>query len=294
MPLFLKSKNLEVEVGLPGEYYSGSRFDYTGNIRRITLNKKHTFCTYEKGSYSSIYGFGLLNEFDIDNPSSYSEAKIGESFLKIGVGSLTKMHDSAYDFFEDYEKELLEIEVNKESDCIVEYSSLSRFLRGFQLKYNKRLIVEGDKLIIEYYIENIGEREIGLSEYCHNFLSIDSVHIGEDYNLEFFFELEKDGFSEFVDPDGAISITGNEIGWKGCSEKEFFIGNVNGKKIVRPEWGLRNFSSKAGITERGDFDCSKVNLWGKDRVVSPELFFKCKIIPGEGKRWKREFTFFEM
>lgn len=38
-------------------------------------------------------------------------------------------------------------------------------------------------MIIDYSLENNGEKRIETKEYCHNFISINNAKIGPEYNL---------------------------------------------------------------------------------------------------------------
>lgn len=294
MAFILNNKILKVELGEPGELYRGSRFDYSGNIRQITLNGKHTFCGLEKTSYSHFYGFGLVNEFGIECPLNYNESDQGEYFIKIGVGKLKKEDKGTYDFFKEYEKLTFDVKIKQNNELSVEYHSLSPELNGFKYFYCKKIEIRDNTLLINYCIENKGCKEILTTEYCHNFIAVDYCETGKDYNLEFEFSLQPDLFSEFVDHDNLINVKGNNISWSGTPQNEFFIGNINGNKSFKPFWSLKNYKTKAGISESVSSDCFKANLWGTKHVVSPELFYRFNIKPGEQKTWTRMYTFFKI
>ena len=98
MPVYLRNDLLVVEIGEPGELYSGARFDHSGNIIQVKLKNKHTFFTTEKSAYKNTFGFGLLNEFDIEKPEYFEGTEIGGYFLKTGVGELLRENDQPYDF----------------------------------------------------------------------------------------------------------------------------------------------------------------------------------------------------
>ena len=53
-----------------------------------------------------------------------------------------------------------------------------------------------------------------------------------------------------------------------------------------------NIKSKIGISETGSFKTDKVNLWGCEHVISPELFFNIFIKPGESVEWSRNYNVF--
>lgn len=294
MSYFLNNKILKVELGKPGELYTGSRFDYSGNIRQVTLNEEHTFCGLEKTSYSKLYGFGLVNEFGIDCPVNYSESGEGEYFIKIGTGQLKKEGEEKYNFFKAYEKLPFDVQVKQNSELSIEFISLCPEINGFKYNYCKKIEIIDNKLFINYSIENKGFKDLISTEYCHNFISIDNCEIGGNYSLEFDFMIQPDLFSEFVDPDNLIKLIDNNITWSDTPRKEFFIGNINGNKAFKPFWRIDNHKTGAGVSETVNTDCFKANLWGTKHVVSPELFIQFNLKPGELKEWTREYAFFKL
>ncbi len=294
MSCILNNKILKVELGEPGELYKGSRFDYSGNIRQVTLNEKHTFCGSEKTTYSHLYGFGLVNEFGIDCPLNYLESQQGEYFIKIGIGKMKKEDNGIYNFFKEYQKSTFKIQVKQKNEVSIEYNSLSPELNGYKFNYCKKIEIRDNTLLINYNIENIGYRDLSSTEYCHNFISFDNCETGKDYNIEFDFSLQPDLFSEFVDPDNIIKVNRRNITWSGLPQNEFFIGNINGDKSFNPFWCIKNLKTKTGVSESVTSDCFKANLWGTKHVVSPELFYQFNLKPGEQKTWTRIYTFFEL
>jgi hypothetical protein len=294
MPLLLHNKNLDVQIGDPGELYTGSRFDHSGNVIQVVLNKRHTFCSTEKKEYSQEYGFGLLNEFDINNPAGYTETKAGAKFLKIGVGSVLKENPEPYLFYLNYKFDPLEFKVTQPDDSHVEFKAASKPCAGFQTHYIKVLSVSGNTLTIDYFLKNIGEKSFSTEEYCHNFLAIDKQDIGADYQLDFDFDLNPELFSVVVDPDNLMIFKRNSIGFTKKPSEDIFVANLNGSKLLQTSWILINNRVKAGISEKTDFISSHVNLWGNGHVISPEFFYQINLCPGEETRWQRVYTFFEI
>ena len=87
----LENERLKVEIAKPGTVYAGSRFDWTGFITQVYLDKKHTFCAYEDvvpGLGSG--GIGFCNDFGLNTPIGYDEVNVGEGYMKIGIGTVIK------------------------------------------------------------------------------------------------------------------------------------------------------------------------------------------------------------
>jgi len=293
MSKYLRNNVLEVEIGEPGEMYTGSRFDHSGNIRQLTFNKKHTFCTTENAEFSSIHGFGLLNEFDINGPDGYSEANQGERFLKNGVGSLLKENQVPYSFLNRFKNNPLEFEVVETNITQLGFKAESPLVAGIKTLYSKILSISENQLTIDYFLKNIGEKSFSTEEYCHNFLAIDKHGISADYQLKFDFELRPELFSKFLNPEGLMILTQDGVSWKNKPLYDFFIAGLSGSLPKKASWTLTNRREKVGVSEQTDFESSRINLWGNGHVISPELFHQISLAPGEETRWQRVYTFFE-
>ena len=55
-----------------------------------------------------------------------------------------------------------------------------------------------------------------------------------------------------------------------------------------------NIKSKIGISETGSFQTNKVNLWGWEHVISPELFFNIFIKSGQSIEWYRTYNVYKV
>jgi hypothetical protein len=294
MTCILKNNSLEVEIADPMEHYRASRFDHSGNILQVTLNKKHTFLTAEKKSLNPDFGFGLMNEFDIEEPCDYAETIPGKSFHKIGVGSLIKKNNGAYDFFNQYKNTPQVFNIENTSDKDIMYHSLSEMTNDIQLEYHKKISIEGSQLVIEYKLKNNGNKTIETSEYGHNFIALNHRPIGSDYQLSFNFALQPEIFKTVVDNEELLTFTASRLSWKATPENDFFIAEVNGNIEMARWWQITNTKEGIGIREDIDFECKQVNLWGTSHVVSPELFHHICLKPGEEAVWNRRYTFFEI
>lgn len=294
MPVYLRNELLNVEIGEPGELYSGSRFDHSGNIMQVTLNNQHTFCTTEKRIYHSKCGFGLINEFDIDGSDGYTETVSGDFFLKTGVGELKKEEDQPYDFFFPYFLSPASFNVETVNKNRIIFETQSPLINGYQTQFKKQLSIDGNVLIIDYLLKNLGLKSFSTEEYCHNFLSIDHQDVSQDYTLKFNFNLYPDRFGKIVDPDNIMMVEEDKISFSGIPHKDIFIASLNGKAPIKAKWELVNSRSNVGVSEEGSLENTKINLWGNSHVISPELFVILKLNPGEDACWNRKFTFFEL
>ena len=293
MPYFLKNKDLELQIDLPLENYHQPRFDWTGKI--VGLNfKGHSLAGIEttRNGNQNNYGKGFYNEFGIEIPVGFEEVEIGGWFHKIGIG-LLKKDSQEYQFFKKYEIQPADFQM---------YGDLEKFSiicnapleNGFAYILKKEIRLKEDGFIITYHLQNTGEKLIQTNEYTHNFLTVDGKNMGEDYILKFPFNLALDQFEEFLNKEKKLEINGQKINFNGTPEEQFFASYLSGKKKVNAHWELIHKESQIAISETGNFQSSKVNLWGWKHVISPELFFPISLAAGKSVEWERAYRVYEI
>jgi hypothetical protein len=289
MSHILKNKNLEIQIDLPTENYNSARFDWTGKI----LNVK--FQNIQLASSESItaknetqIGKGFYNEFGIDTALGFNEVAIGGWFHKIGVG-LLKKESKRYVFSENYEIKPAEFEINCTSTRIL-ITCISVLHNGYSYLLRKEIELQENGFTIHYDLENTGEKEIITDEYVHNFIAINKELIGPNYVLKFPFKLMPAYFLETVNPEQKVAIGQTDVTFNDAPKEQFFFSNLTGSKNAKPQWELKNLESKISISETGNFNTNKVNLWGWQHVISPELFINISLKPGKKRSWTRVYN----
>ncbi len=290
MSCILKNNNLVLELELPGQGYTESRFDWSGKITSISY-KGVTVAGSEKEGVSEC-GQGFFNEFGIDQPVGYDKVVAGGLFHKIGVG-LLKRDTEDYNFFKHYEVEPADFTVVQKSDNIhLECQSPEHL--GIAYLLTKEIVLTDKGFEIRYRLENTGTELLQTNEYCHNFLNLKNTPVGPGYRLKFPFELRPDTFEQIVNPEGKVEFGERELDFKGNPQEAFFFSNLSGGKSVPAGWSLENTDVGIGISETLSEPTKSVNLWGLGHVISPELFFNIDLEPGKVVAWTRAYGLYEL
>ena len=288
-----KNKNLEVQIDFPLEGYSFSRFDWTGKISEVKF-KGIPLTSVEDPSRKNgdLFGRGFYNEFGIDTALGFNDAEIGGWFHKIGIG-LLKKEDAQYAFNKPYEIIPAEFQTNMSFNSIC-ITCASALVNGYAYELTKEIKIQDASFTIKYHLKNTGQKIIQTEEYGHNFTAINNDPIGEDYKLNFQFDLKSELFGETVNRESAVFFEKNNINFNNTPNQQFFFSNLTGGEKVESTWELTNHKTKIGIREKGNFQTSKINLWGWKHVICPELFFEINIAPGESTEWTRTYEIFEI
>ena len=292
MTHILRSKNLEIHIDVPLRNYNLSRFDWTGKITTVKYKNIHvTGVEKTTDASGNDYGKGLYNEFGIDTAIGFDETKEGDWFHKIGIGILKK-DDGPYRFSKSYDIQPALFKVVKKNGKI-SIDCRSQMVNGYAYELKKEIEVSENGFVIKYVLRNTGEKKIKTSEYTHNFLAINNDSMGSNYILKFPFQIKPELFDETVNPEDKVEVGTKEISFNATPNEQFFFSHLNGNEEVIAGWELINTKNNIGISEKGDFKTSKVNLWGAKHVISPELFFEINVDPGNSIEWSRTYTLFE-
>ncbi len=294
-PTILKSNRLAVEIAAPGVPMSRCRFDLNGFVTQVTLDGMHTFCVPE--SYLpgvGTQGMGICNEFTHSTHVGYDEARVGETFPKLGIGLLKRQDDGPFSVFSPQEvAALFPVNLTSSTDE-ARYVVEPLDCRGYAVREEKVLTVQDNQLHIQYQLENVGTRPVLVHEYVHNFIGIDRTPIGPDYTLTFPYPVDLNpATTQFKEPD-VIEVKGNAIQFlrTPSPQKDFYCRPRGAVKTGQAQWELR-LSDGVGMREFVDFHPLYVAVWGLAHVISTEVFVEINIMPGEKYTWSRRFEFFD-
>ncbi|MNJ62299.1 hypothetical protein D3C77_581360 [compost metagenome] len=92
--------------------------------------------------------------------------------------------------------------------------------------------------------------------------------------------------------DGVV-IEGGDVTWKRTPDKPFYF------RVDRfPSssstwiWELLHQPSGVSVREISSFRVSAVAVWGTGHVVSPEIFVRIELAPGQSQNWSRVYEFY--
>lgn len=291
----LKSNCLRVEIAQPGEHPNdGVRFDRAGFITEVVLNNERQFCANEPKNlvHPSTGGRGLCCELMLDLSNQVSA---GEQYPKFGVGLILKETDEPYVFYKKYQIDYFPVEYTA-TETTAEFKTAAIACMGYAVNQWKRILVEENRLTVEYRLENVGEKTVDLEEYCHNFLTIDGMAISPDYVLE---------MPDLPDQGSAplrYLGTGHEQNLIGCGRGLTFAeakpdvfeapAKVSGAQPKTPFiWKLSHKGARAYVMGEDSYFPTRVNIWGTDHLISPEFIQRIVLAPGEQAAWSRTLTF---
>jgi hypothetical protein len=295
--LNLKNDTLKLTVFLPDSkngYYRGTRFDWSGIVGQAEY-KGHTFfgpwkTTHDPKNFEDADG--TAEEFGIVNPPGYDAAKVGEPFLKIGIGLLEKPKEDKYQFFGTYK--IVDggaWKIRHEADWI-EFEHKLGPVNDWGYQYVKRiqLAPAGDGFTIQHTLKNTGKNVIETDHYCHNFIRIDEQPVGVDYVIDFAFEPKS---KNKLQEEGIIKDRQLQL-VKDLKKDQAFFTELAGMKgaVEENQVTVKLKMSGVGLRISGDAPLDHFNVFAVKLAICPEPFIKIKVEPSKEMKWTSSYRYF--
>jgi hypothetical protein len=278
-------------------YYRATRFDWSGVISDLEY-KGHNyfgkwFEKYDPKIHDAISG--PVEEFRTNGSGlGYEEAKVGETFVRIGVGVLRKPEEPRFGQFKTYEiVDSGKWTVRKGADW-VEFNQELTGPNGYAYLYRKtvRLAKDQPRMTLEHSLKNTGKRAIESNVYNHNFFVIDGRSSGPGFVIRFPFELKADR-----DLKSIAEVRGREVVYvKEIEKGQSIITNLKGFSDSAKDYDIRveNSDSGAGVRVTCDRPLSDVVFWSIRTVLSPEAYISMRIEPGSEFTWNINYDFYTL
>ena len=302
MPISIDSGRLHVEMFSPEDGLVTTRFDRACHIYKVVLDGKHSFCVPEQQIKSRVTsnGNGLCAQFMW--PELGLETTAGERFAQLGVGLLTQVKDNQpYDKFGKYEAELSDMRMETMPDRVLFVHDIPE-CRGVSVRIYREAILWENTLTVFTNMENTGERTLDLSEYNHNFISIDNLPVGPGYHLHIPFDRNLSNLTmvcSTIDNQQPVSelilMENNQTAtWSRPMDGLTYFKRTEQRDILpmaRYHWKLTHDTSPAWVSEMLSFAPHALALWGVEHCVCPEVYVKINVEPGVKQAWSRTWIF---
>ena len=309
----ISNGQLQVKLYLPDSkngYYRGTRFDWSGEIISLKYRGHEYYGPWFNRVDPKVHDYryagpeiiaspcsaasGPVEEFKTNGSAlGWDEAKVGGTFIKIGVGVLRKS-GSRYDFVKQYEiVDPGKWTVKRRRDSVEFIQELTDPSSGFGYIYRKtvRLIKGKPEMVLEHTLKNTGRRTIRSRVYDHNFLVLDHQPPGPDFTIKVPFQIQS---ARPPDPEFA-EIRGNQVVYLKALQKEEVMQTPLGGFSDSPkdnEIRIENRKVGAGMLITGDHPLVHLNLWSIRTVLAMEPFIKMTIEPGKEFSWKMTYQYY--
>jgi len=273
-------------------YYRGVRFDWSGVIPELEY-KGHSYFGQWFEEYSPTLHDAIMGPVEAFSPVGYDEAKVGESFLNIGIGMLVKPQEPKYFFVNPYQI------VNPGKWTIRKKSRKAEFIhilndKNYSYEYNKtvELLKGKPEMLLSHSLKNTGSKTIETNVYNHNFFVMDNQPVDQNYTVTFPFTLK----SETQNNSDLGRLNENKIIFlKELSVKDhLFYQSLEGFSSSSKDYDIKIENHKTGAAVRitSDQPLAKIVFWSASKTLCPEPYIHIKINPGETFTWNIHYQFY--
>ena len=273
-------------------YYRGTRFDWSGVIYDLEYDG-HKFFGKWFDRYEPTLHDAIMGPVDSFNPIGYDEARVGEGFLRIGVGILEKPDEPRYAFTTPYK--ILDHgnwKIRKRSSEVTFIHDLNTSKYQYKYTKNVKLIKGKPELVLEHILENKGSTTIETDVYNHNFFVMDDQPTGPDFVVKFPFAPQ----GELKGKEEKGAINGRQIAYNDVIQKgEYFaVSPLTGYGSTSADNDLRieNTKTKAGVRIIGDKPIVRFVYWSAAATLCPEPYVNIKVEPGKTVAWVIRYEFY--
>ncbi|MGI5967320.1 aldose 1-epimerase [Anaerotruncus sp. AF02-27] len=287
--MILHNNALTVEISDIGSDYRGSRYDWSGIVKQVTLYGKSTFLSREIASDGGcgLGGIGLCSVFEWADTSIYDSTAFADSFPMIGVGLLKKSDTLPFQFTKAYEVTPFEREVLCQNDTEAAFHTLPHFCNGIAVDQRKTVSLQGTVLTVTHTLHNVGEKEIRATEFSHNFFRFGADGVDRGYRLQFPYSIAptlRRG-SLLIERD-AYRVAAFD---QATASTAFWVHGYEGMKT---HWmKLTRDDSPLSVLVEDLFPVVNFYSWNNKDAFCPETFCGIALKPGESTTYSRRYTF---
>jgi hypothetical protein len=286
---------IEAKMFLPDAengYHRGTRFDWSGQIYSL-VSDGHSYFGKWFEKYDPLLHDAIMGPVDDFYPVGYDEAKVGETFLKIGIGTMVKPEETKYNFPKKYEKvNTGKWKVKKKKDHVDFTHQFSDEKNAYTYHKTVQLIEGKPEMDILHTLTNKGKTAIDTRVYNHNFFVLDSQVTGPDFTVD----LQFNAIPEKPSPQ----VTGE------IKDKTIVFNKVFGKNdhlVYSPLLGygneakdydfrIENHKTGAAVRVTCNKPIIRLVFWSAEKTICPEPYIALKIAPGESFSWKYKYEFY--
>jgi hypothetical protein len=277
-------------------YYRATRFDWSGVIASLEFQGHSYFGVwfprYDPKINDSITG--PVEEYRTGMSAlGYAEAKVGENFIRIGVGLLKKPEEQQFQQFKTYEiADNGKWTVKTAADSVEFTHEVTDPVSGYAYLYKKtvRLARDAPRMTIEHSLKNTGKKSIETNVYNHEFFMLDNQPSGPDFSVKFPFDLKA-----AVDFRGLAEVSGKELHYlQELGPRNTVHSELTGFGDTARDFDFRveNRKTGAGVHVTGDRPLWKIDFWSITKTLCPEAYINMKIEPGQESQWRITYDFY--
>ena len=284
---------VKLDLALPSAtsgYYRGPRFDWSGVVVQATWQGHTAFGSLKPGAAPTRHdrGAGPMAEFGIDSVDGYDSTPVGGTFLKIGVGGLTRNSAGNYSFHGG-QPVVAPAPITVTGGATWAEFTSSATVGAQAYAYIKRVELLTDKpgFALRHRLTNTGTAPFATDWYSHNMIAFDGGKVDGSYRLDLPFT------PTVAAPLPTFTLEGNRMHLTDLISTNNLWTLVEGwpHSAAANQVTVVDETAKVGLRITTDRTPSKWVVYGEATGICPEIFIPVKLAPGETMSWSSEYQF---
>ncbi len=296
-------------------FYRGTRFDWSGIVSSLEYKGHNYIGTWYQGTSPDVLDYEYRGDQIVTGPATsmigvaevfnttpnrfplgWEEAKVGDNFVKVGVGVLRKTDNENYTQFKPYPiVDGGKWKVKRKATSIEFVQTIKDKQSGYAYVYTKQVSLTPGKaqMTIAHTLRNIGSKQIAGMVYNHNFMRWDNEAPNPDYQVSFAFEPK----AQELPASMPIALNGKTLSFtRAMVDRDAIRVTPEGFGTSATDYDFRIENRKLGIGLRltADQPLAQVAVWGIRTVFAVEPFISYDIKPGSEFAWTLVYDAYEL
>lgn len=269
----------------PQRYNRGVRFTPVAAICQATLGGDE-FLFKEAMPDPLTAVAGLFAEFDlISPPPGFTAGKLGEGYVKIGVGVLKK--DAAtYHFWPQHELIRPAQTTMTGGESTVQFHQVCAPYNGYGYALAATVTVGAGTIVVDWWLQNTGSQPLETQQYAHNCFRFNRQAIGPDYAVSFPYDFQARGLQPEQRQTGRAIQFLAEIPSAVNIEVDYPPDYTGPNSLAVTQVGSGRFA-----TCRTSVKGVRTAIHAAKVYVCPEQFITIRLSPGATAAWARRYAF---
>jgi len=280
-------------------YYRGTRFDWGGAMSALNFDG-HSYCSQWFEKYEPTMHDAIMGPVESFAPIGYEDARPGDTFVQIGVGTLVKPKEDFYTFSKYYTiSNHGEWKTKKKTSSITFTHILRDSICSYEYEKDISLLKGKPVMVLTHLLKNTGTKIIRTNVYDHNLLVLDQQPTGPDFKVKFPFAISYNE-NEMIGlgKDSVATVHGSEIFFNRVpakGKKDHVYSALNGYTQSEKDYDIKIENHKTGAAVRINSNRPMMHLafWASSNIFSPEPYIDIQVKPGESFEWKISYEFYD-
>lgn len=267
----------DVDATLPTHKHFALRFDRSATITQVIAHNRHFINSWGMPDEFGQIGIGVLG---------YDDAKIGEHFIKPGVGVLQMIDTGSYKSSTVFPvKQWFKTKTTHNKNQVT-VTQKSPVIRGYAYKLTKRYSLKPNTgtIQIQYALTNTGKRAWDIEHYNHNFFTLDNQPLNPNWQITLGTPIKSLPLHWLKMQDNQLRIT--------MAPKNYGFFQVN--EPLSPSEADLTLASKdrtMSIHMTGNFPAYRMAWFFSPTSLCPERFHMITLQPKQTKQWTLWYHF---